>query len=101
MKKPWWVVFGSIVGLMVGNGPIVFFTFGLFLGPVTREFGWDRGTFSSTLLVGHGYAAAAYPFLRRAIAEPLGRAGGEVDVALVFLSVSFLLKFLGVGFFCY
>ena len=66
-KNPWWVVFGSTVGLIVGNGPIVFFTFGLFLGPVTREFGWDRATFSSSLLVGHGCAAAAYPFLGRAI----------------------------------
>jgi MFS family permease len=67
LKNPWWVVFGSTVGLIVGNGPIVFFTFGLFLGPVTREFGWDRATFSSSLLVGHGFAAAAYPFLGRAI----------------------------------
>src|SRR3954468_7200005 len=66
-RNPWWVVFGSAVGLIVGNGPIVFFTFGLFLGPVTREFGWDRATFSSSLLVGHGLAAAAYPFLGRAI----------------------------------
>ena len=66
-RNPWWVVFGSMVGLIVGNGPIVFFTFGLFLGPVTREFGWDRATFSSSLLVGHGFAAAAYPFLGRAI----------------------------------
>ena len=66
-RNPWWVVVGSTVGLIVGNGPIVFFTFGLFLGPVTREFGWDRATFSSSLLVGHGLAAAAYPFLGRAI----------------------------------
>jgi len=67
MTNPWWVVFGSTLGLIVGNGPIVFFTFGLFLGPVTREFGWDRATFSSSLLVGHACAAAAYPFLGRAI----------------------------------
>ena len=67
LKNPWWVVFGATVGLIVGNGPIVFFTFGLFLGPVTREFGWDRATFSASLLVGHGCAAAAYPFLGRAI----------------------------------
>src|SRR5262245_26622092 len=66
-RNPWWVVFGSTVGLTVGNGAIVFFTFGLFLGPVTRTFGWDRATFSSSLLVGHACAAAAYPFLGRAI----------------------------------
>lgn len=66
-KSPWWVVFGSTLGLMVANGPIVFFTFGLFLGPITREFGWDRATFASSLLVGHTLAALAYPFMGRSI----------------------------------
>jgi MFS family permease len=61
------VVFGATLGLMVANGPIVFFTFGLFLGPITAEFGWDRATFSSSLLVGHTLAALAYPFMGRAI----------------------------------
>jgi MFS family permease len=60
-------VFGATLGLMVANGPIVFFTFGLFLGPITTEFGWDRATFSSSLLVGHTLAAIAYPFMGRAI----------------------------------
>lgn len=66
-RSPWWVVFGATLGLMVANGPIVFFTFGLFLGPITTEFGWDRATFSSSLLVGHTLAAIAYPFMGRAI----------------------------------
>lgn len=66
-RSPWWVVFGATLGLMVANGPIVFFTFGLFLGPITAEFGWDRATFSSSLLVGHTLAAIAYPFMGRAI----------------------------------
>ena len=67
MRSPWWVVFGATLGLTVANGPIVFFTFGLFLGPITTEFGWDRATFSSSLLVGHTLAAIAYPFMGRAI----------------------------------
>lgn len=66
-RSPWWVVFGSTLGLIVGNGPIVFFTFGLFLRPVTTEFGWDRATFSSSLLVGHTLAAIAFPFIGRLI----------------------------------
>jgi len=66
-RSPWWVVFGATLGLMVANGPIVFFTFGLFLGPITSEFGWDRATFASSLLVGHTLAAIAYPFMGRAI----------------------------------
>jgi MFS family permease len=60
-------VFGATLGLMVANGPIVFFTFGLFLGPITAEFHWQRATFSSSLLAGHSLAAIAYPFVGRAI----------------------------------
>lgn len=67
MKSPWWVVFGATLGLMVANGPIVFFTFGVFLGPITSEFGWDRATFASSLLAGHTLAAIAYPFMGHAI----------------------------------
>jgi MFS family permease len=67
MKKPQWVVFGSLLGLTVGNGPIVFFTFGLFLGPVTSEFHWDRATFASSLFMGHTLGALAFPFMGRAI----------------------------------
>lgn len=90
MKSPWWVVFGSTVGLIVGNGPIVFFTFGLFLGPVTREFGWDRATFSTSLLVGHGLAAAAYPLLGRAIDRYGIRRVSLTSIVLFALSLSAL-----------
>ena len=58
---------GRDAGVTVANGPVVFFTFGLFLGPITAEFGWNRATFSSSLLVGHTLAAFAYPFMGRAI----------------------------------
>ena len=92
-RNPWWVVLGSTLGLIVGNGPIVFFTFGLFLGPVTREFGWDRVTFSSSLLVGHGCAAAAYPFLGRAIDRYGIRRVSLVSIVLFALSLACALLF--------
>jgi MFS family permease len=66
-RSPWWVVFGSTLGLVVGNGPIAFFTFGLFLKPVTSEFHWDRATFAMSLLVGHTLAALAFPFIGRLV----------------------------------
>ena len=44
--NPWWVVVGSTVALVVCNGPIGLFTFGLFLKPISEEFGWQRGTMS-------------------------------------------------------
>jgi len=52
LKNPWWVVFGSVFGLIVGNGPIMQFTFGVFLKPITAEFGWERSTTSTALVVG-------------------------------------------------
>jgi predicted MFS family arabinose efflux permease len=45
-------VLGAVLGLIVGNGPVMQFTFGVFLKPIADEFGADRGTISSAILVG-------------------------------------------------
>lgn len=45
-STPWLVVFGSTIGLVVSNAPIMVFTFGVFLKPITEEMGWSRGTVS-------------------------------------------------------
>src|SRR5580704_10981087 len=45
--NPWWVVVGSTLALVVCNGPVGLFTFGVFLKPITEEFGWDRSTMSA------------------------------------------------------
>jgi hypothetical protein len=34
--NPWWIVVGSTIGLIVGNGPVSLFSFGVFLKPVVR-----------------------------------------------------------------
>lgn len=52
LKNPWWVVFGSVLGLLVGNGAIMQFTFGVLLKPIGEEFGWSRGTVSFAIVVG-------------------------------------------------
>ena len=52
LKKPWWIVVGSVLGLIVGNGPIMQFTFGVLLKPISDEFKWDRATVSSAIVVG-------------------------------------------------
>jgi MFS family permease len=52
MKSAWWIVFGSVLGLIVGNGPIMQFTFGVLLKPISEEFGWDRATVSLAIVVG-------------------------------------------------
>lgn len=63
----WWVVLGSVFGLMVGNGPIMQFTFGIFLIPLTQEFGWSRSATSMALVVGLTMTAICVPFAGRLI----------------------------------
>jgi MFS family permease len=66
-KSPWWVVFGSTLGLIVGNGPITLFTFGVFLKPIVAAFGWNRGTVASAITVSQALGALATPFVGKMI----------------------------------
>ena len=61
--NPWWVVVGSTIALVVCNGPVGLFTFGVLLKPITEEFGWDRGTMS---------AASGMASLMIAVGVPVG-----------------------------
>ena len=55
MFHGWWIVVVAGIGLFMGYGPIVSFTFGIFLKPLSTEFGWSRAqlslAFSLSLLV--------------------------------------------------
>ncbi|MBO0738417.1 MAG: MFS transporter, partial [Alphaproteobacteria bacterium] len=51
-SNPWWVVVGAVIGLFVCNGPVLAFTFGVFLKPIMADMGWQRGTASFALAVG-------------------------------------------------
>jgi len=52
MKQPskaanrWWIVFGATISMLVAQGPVIVFTLGLFMGPISDEFGWDRANIS-------------------------------------------------------
>lgn len=63
----WWIVLVASIGLFMGYGPIVSFTFGVFLKPLITEFGWSRGqvslAFSLSLLV----MSFAFPFVGRLV----------------------------------
>jgi len=61
--NPWWVVVGATLGLIVGNGPITLFTFGVFLKPVSAEFGWDRGTVTLALAISQTVSGLSMPFI--------------------------------------
>jgi MFS family permease len=62
-SSPWWIVFGSAMALVVGNAPIGLFSFGLFIKPMSAEFGWDRSTISAANGVGTIISAIAVPFV--------------------------------------
>ncbi len=61
--RPWLVVLGSTLALVVGNGPIILFTFGVLVGPITSEFGWSRSTLATALFASHLSGALAMPFV--------------------------------------
>nr|TFG54824.1 MAG: MFS transporter [Hyphomicrobiales bacterium] len=63
LKSPWWVAGGSTIGLIVGNGAIVLFTYGILVGPIVMEFGWTRGIVGTANFFAHVTAAAATPFV--------------------------------------
>jgi predicted MFS family arabinose efflux permease len=62
-KNSWWIVIGSMLALIVGNGPVGLFTFGVFLKPVSSEFGWERGTMSMAIGVSLFCGAIATPII--------------------------------------
>lgn len=60
---PWRVVLGSALALIVCNGPIILFTFGVLVGPVAADFGWRRGTLAAAVLLAHAGGALVMPFM--------------------------------------
>src|SRR5579872_6166493 len=65
--NPWWVVLGSSLALTVGNGPVISFTFGIFLKSIINEFGWNRATVSLAYTAFQFVGAFATPFVGRMI----------------------------------
>ena len=67
LRNRWWIVVASVMGLLVGNGPVMQFTFGTLLPPITRQFGWSRGLVSSAMVVGLWVTALATPLVGRLV----------------------------------
>src|ERR1700742_1023091 len=59
----WLVVLGSTLALIFGNGPIILFTFGVLLQPISAEFGWQRSVLASAVVVSHIAGAVMMPFV--------------------------------------
>jgi MFS family permease len=63
LANPWWIVVGSTIALIVGNGPVSLFSSGVFLKPVSSEFGWDRGTMTGAYGLSTLFAAVCVPIV--------------------------------------
>src|SRR5258706_15053257 len=82
----WWVVVGSTLALIVGTAPVMFYTLGTFVGPITGEFGWNRATISSALLIGYTLAAIAVPVVGKLVDRYGVRSVTLLGIALFGLS---------------
>lgn len=84
-NRPWLVVAGSTLALTVGNGPVMQFTFGVFLKPLTAAFGIDRGLGSLALTTGLLATALSLPFAGR-LADRYGSRRSALCAVLAFAS---------------
>ena len=63
----WWVVLASIIGLCGGVASLVLWTFGVFLKPLTAEFGWSRTQVSAAVLFSTVATVIVAPILGRLV----------------------------------
>ena len=61
----WLVVAAAFCGVMVSFGSLLVFTFGVFLKPLGREFGWSRESVSGAFAIAALTVAVCSPFLGR------------------------------------
>jgi predicted MFS family arabinose efflux permease len=59
----WWIVFGATLSMLVGQGPVILYTLGLFIKPLNQEFGWDRASISAAGGVAAIFSAITVPFV--------------------------------------
>jgi len=63
VRWPWLLPIGSAIALIVGNGPISVFAFGVFIKPLEAEFGWSRASISAGLSLCGLFSALALPLV--------------------------------------
>lgn len=89
-RNPWLIVVGAVLGLIVGNGPIMQFSFGVFIKPVTADLGVQRGTLSSALLVGLALTGLATPFVGRFVDRKGVRGVALVSILLFAIGMAMI-----------
>ena len=57
----WRIVFASVVGMMFSHGVVAVLGFGVFIPPLTEEFGWSRTALSGVITIGTYTVAIVAP----------------------------------------
>jgi sugar phosphate permease len=63
----WWIVLAAAVGLLFSKGPVIFFTFGVFFGPLGADLQWSRADISVALTLGTAMECIALPVVGRMV----------------------------------
>ena len=66
-RNPWWIVLAAVLGTVVSNGPLLQFSFGVFVKPLAEAFQSSRATISAAVLVGFVVTGLCTPFAGRLI----------------------------------
>jgi MFS family permease len=59
----WWIALVTGIGLFLHYGPMIAFTFGVFLKPLSQEFGWSRTDISLAFALANLAASGALPLV--------------------------------------
>lgn len=63
----WWIVVVSAIGLFMGYGAVISFTFGIFSNPISKEFDWSRTEISLAYSLSLIVYCLATPLIGRVI----------------------------------
>lgn len=67
----WWIVIAAIIGMSTAPSQFAFGSLGLFIGPLSAEFGWNRAEISAALTVFTVSLAICLPLVGR-LADRIG-----------------------------
>jgi MFS family permease len=62
-ERSWSIPFGGALALVVGNGPVSVFAFGVFMGSLEHEFGWSRASLSTGIALCALLSALSLPIV--------------------------------------